>query len=183
MDPVRWRQVEPLYHAALTRPAAQRASFLAQACPDDPALRHEVETLLAATAQGFLSVPATATKSSPEDFESLELAGRRLGVYQLGERIGAGGMGEVYRARDTRLGRDVAIKILPRAFTDDPDRLARFGREARVLAALNHPNIGTIHGFEEGPLDPPAEAGRIVRGLVLERPHTSSRLSGSILRG
>ena len=78
------------------------------------------------------------------------LTGRRLGVYQVQERIGAGGMGEVYRARDTRLGRDVAIKILPAVFTSDPERLARFEREARVLASLNHPNIATIHGVEEG---------------------------------
>ena len=78
------------------------------------------------------------------------LTGRRLGVYQVQERIGAGGMGEVYRARDTRLGRDVAIKILPAVFTSDSERLARFEREARVLAALNHPNIATIHGVEEG---------------------------------
>jgi serine/threonine protein kinase len=87
------------------------------------------------------------------------LTGRRLGVYELKERIGAGGMGEVYRARDTRLGRDVAIKILPRAFTEVPERLARFEREARVLAALNHPNIATIHGIEES---------EGVRGLVME---------------
>ena len=96
------------------------------------------------------------------------LTGRRLGVYHLQERIGAGGMGEVYRARDTKLGRDVAIKILPQAFTADPDRLARFEREARVLASLNHPNIGAIYGFEEGDLAGPAEAGHYVRGLVLE---------------
>ena len=78
-----------------------------------------------------------------------ELTGRRLGVYQLHERIGAGGMGEVYRARDARLQRDVAVKILPHAFTADPDRRARFEREARVLASLNHPNIATIHGVED----------------------------------
>ena len=72
------------------------------------------------------------------------LTGQRIGVYHLQARIGAGGMGEVYRARDIRLGRDVAIKILPRPFTADPDRLARFEREARVLAALNHPNIAGI---------------------------------------
>jgi len=77
------------------------------------------------------------------------LTGRRLGVYQVQECIGAGGMGEVYRARDTRLGRGVAIKILPAVFTSDPERLARFEREARVLASLNHPNIATIHGVEE----------------------------------
>ena len=77
------------------------------------------------------------------------MTGRSLGAYQLQTLVGAGGMGEVYRARDTKLGRDVAIKILPQAFTSDPDRLARFEREARMLAALNHPNICAIYGFEE----------------------------------
>ena len=72
-----------------------------------------------------------------------------IGPYQVGELLGAGGMGEVYRARDTRLGRDVAIKILPPVFTADPERVARFDREARVLAALNHPHIGAIYGIEE----------------------------------
>src|SRR5688572_2486238 len=80
---------------------------------------------------------------------SAELIGRRLGVYQLHERVGAGGMGEVYRARDTRLQRDVAVKILPEVFAADSDRRTRFEREARVLASLNHPNIATIHGIED----------------------------------
>ena len=87
------------------------------------------------------------------------LSGRRLGVYQVQARIGVGGMGEVYRARDTKLGRDVALKILPRLFTSDPERLARFEREARVLASLNHPHIGAIYGLED------ADG---VRALVLE---------------
>ncbi len=86
-------------------------------------------------------------------------AGSRLGLYEIVAPIGAGGMGEVYRARDTRLGRDVAIKILPPVFTSDPDRLARFEREARVLASLNHPSIAAIYGVEES---------GSVRGLVLE---------------
>jgi serine/threonine protein kinase len=73
----------------------------------------------------------------------------RLGAYEILTVIGSGGMGEVYRARDTRLGRDVAIKVLPPVFTRDPDRLARFEREARVLATLNHPNIGAIYGVED----------------------------------
>ena len=77
------------------------------------------------------------------------MSGHTLGVYHLQALLGAGGMGEVYRARDTKLGRDVAIKILPRAVTSDPDRLARFEREARMLAALNHPNICAIYGLEE----------------------------------
>lgn len=87
------------------------------------------------------------------------MVGTRIGVHEIVAKLGEGGMGEVYRARDTRLGREVAIKILPRAFTNDPDRLARFEREARVLASLNHPHIAAIYGVEE--------AGD-VRGLVLE---------------
>src|SRR5207302_5657783 len=101
--------------------------------------------------------------SRPDDWNPLEkpavppldalqttrLEGRRIGPYQLAARIGAGGMGEVYRARDTKLGRDVAIKVLPPLFTADPERLARFEREARMLAALNHPHIGAIYGVED----------------------------------
>ena len=75
--------------------------------------------------------------------------GSRLGTYEITAQIGAGGMGKVYRARDTRLKRDIALKILPESFASDPDRLARFQREAEVLASLNHPNIATIHGLEE----------------------------------
>jgi eukaryotic-like serine/threonine-protein kinase len=74
--------------------------------------------------------------------------GTRLGPFDIGARIGAGGMGEVYRAKDTNLGRDVAIKVLPDAFAQDPERLARFEREAKTLASLNHPNIAIIHGLE-----------------------------------
>ncbi len=83
----------------------------------------------------------------------------RLGPYRVTAKIGEGGMGEVYQARDTTLDRDVALKVLPEAFTSDPNRLARFEREAKVLASLNHPNIGSIYGREE------AEG---VRALVLE---------------
>ena len=85
--------------------------------------------------------------------------GTRLGHYDVTALIGEGGMGQVYRARDTKLDRDVALKVLPQAFTDDPDRLARFEREAKVLASLNHPNIGVIHGLEES---------EGVKALVLE---------------
>src|SRR5438477_1460641 len=76
-------------------------------------------------------------------------AGTRLGPYEILSAIGSGGMGEVYRARDTKLNREVALKVLPEAFTRDPDRLARFKREAQVLAALNHPHVGAIYGFED----------------------------------
>ena len=76
-------------------------------------------------------------------------AGTRLGQYEIVAPIGKGGMGEVYRARDTKLGRDVAIKVLPDEFSQDKERLDRFEREARLLAQLNHPNIATLHGLEE----------------------------------
>src|SRR5688572_21672473 len=85
--------------------------------------------------------------------------GQRIGVYEVIGSLGAGGMGEVYRARDTRLGRDVALKILPEVFASDPERLARFEREAQVLASLNHPHIAAIYGLEEGDK---------VRALVME---------------
>ena len=75
--------------------------------------------------------------------------GTRLGIYEVTAPIGAGGMGEVYRARDTKLGRDVALKVIPDTFALDPDRLARFKREAQVLASLNHPHIAAIYGFED----------------------------------
>jgi serine/threonine protein kinase len=91
-------------------------------------------------------------------------AGSRLGPYEILAAVGAGGMGEVYRARDSRLDRSVAIKILPEAFATDAERLARFEREAKTLAALNHPHIAQIYGIEEGP----AEAGRHMRALVME---------------
>jgi serine/threonine protein kinase len=91
-------------------------------------------------------------------------AGTRLGVYEVTAQIGVGGMGEVYRATDTRLKREVAVKVLPSALATDPDRLARFQREAELLASLNHPNIAAIYGLEEGP----AEAGHYVRALVME---------------
>ena len=91
--------------------------------------------------------------------------GTRIGPYEITGRLGAGGMGEVYRARDARLNRDVAIKVLPEAFALDDERLARFRREAQVLASLNHPHIAAIYGLE----DPgPTEAAPDVRALVLE---------------
>jgi serine/threonine-protein kinase len=151
-DPVRWRRVEELYHAALTRPIEARAVFLAEMCGNDVELRHEVEALLAQTTSSdqFLGEPALAVAAQLiSSSDGTRLIGRRLGVYQIQTLLGAGGMGEVYRARDSRLGRDVALKILPDTFTHDPERLSRFRREAQVLAALNDPHIGAIYGLDE----------------------------------
>jgi serine/threonine protein kinase len=143
-----------LCHAALERNPSDRASFLREACADDEALRQEVESLLGYAASGaeFLERPAieelahvvTGTVESRAD-----LTGRRLGAYQIDRLLGSGGMGDVYRARDTTLGRDVAIKVLPRAFAADAERRARFAREARLLASLNHPHVAHVYGFEE----------------------------------
>ena len=150
MSTDRWRTLEALYHAALERPSEERAAFLAEACQDET-LRREVLALLEQPSiPEFLGGQAIAVAAAMVDeVHASQWIGRRIGVYHLQTLLGKGGMGEVYRARDTRLGRDVAVKVLPRAFTADPDRLARFEREARVLASLNHPHIGTIHGLEE----------------------------------
>lgn len=148
----RWKRVEALYHAALATLAGDRAAFLAEACPGDEALRHDVESLLNETGsdEEFFGGAAHIVAVPPEVVAAhADLTGRTIGGYDVQLLIGVGGMGEVYRARDAKLGRDVAIKILPRSVTRDPDRLARFEREARMLAALNHPNICAIYGLEE----------------------------------
>ena len=138
----RWATVERVYHAALAQSVETRAAFLAEACANDEELRLQVESLLAqdASADAVLTRGAVvAAAALVTDIGRSVLTGRRLAGYQILTPLGAGGMGEVYRARDTRLGREVAIKVLPRAFTADAGRLARFEREARVLASL------TIH--------------------------------------
>src|ERR1022692_1486338 len=133
-----WKKVEALYQAALAQPPEERAAFLLQACPDDPQLRGEVQSLLDQQADFFLeSAPLSAIKALS--------AGAKLGNFEIVELLGRGGMGEVYRARDSRLKRDVAIKVLPAGLARDPDRIARFEREARAAGALNHPNIGAVH--------------------------------------
>ena len=144
----RWSEVERIVHAALDRAPHERALFIARECAGDSGLAADVESLLAreTAAEHLLSTPAAALiamSDAPATF-----VGRQLGTYTIVELLGVGGMGEVYRARDRQLDRDVAIKILPPVFTNDADRLARFDREARILAALNHPHIGAIYGLE-----------------------------------
>jgi Tol biopolymer transport system component len=152
MSADRTKRTSDLFHAALARPQEQRAAFLIQACGSDEALREQVESLLRFDGQSpsFLESPAAALAGpSPGTSDQGHMLNRQLGSYTITAPLGAGGMGEVYRARDTRLGRDVAIKILPPQFTADPERRARFAREARVLATLSHPHIGAIYGLEE----------------------------------
>src|SRR5688572_6373012 len=145
-----WERVRRLFHEAIQRPREEWIGFLEKECADDESLRSEVESLLAAheRAGGFLeraSMPMLRDVGAAVPLTP----GVRLGDFEITGTLGAGGMGEVYRARDIRLGRDVAIKLLPSLLAADPDRRARFERESRLLAALNHPHIAAIHSVEE----------------------------------
>ena len=153
------KDLDAIYAAARARAPQERATFLDGACEGDQRLRARVEEMLAksAEADAFFGEATEAVETPLADRASTE--GKKevshrdvpaeIGHYAVGELIGAGGMGRVYLGRDNRLGRAVAIKILPATFVEDSALLERFRREARVLASLNHPNIATIHGLEE----------------------------------
>ena len=146
------RRVSDLYHRALECAPEQRRAFLENACDGNHALLEEVESLLRheSDAALFLETPAAVIAGDlARTSDRSAMIGRQLGPYTISALLGAGGMGEVYRAHDSKLGRDVAIKILPSHFTADPERRSRFAREARLLATLNHPHIGAIYGFED----------------------------------
>ena len=148
MTPERWQQISGLFHAVLERDASERSAFLAQACDGDPSLRCEVESLLAShgEAESFIESPVYEVAAPMfVDDRSRFQNGERVGPYQVTGHIGTGGMGEVYRAKDARLGRDVAIKVLPSAFANDTDRVRRFEQEARAAGVLNHPNILAVY--------------------------------------
>ena len=146
----RRRKVNELFHAALELAPETRLTFLKSACGEDTDLRHQVELLLAKQEQAgrFLETPAIAYTAVTQT-ATMNLPARLFGAYRIITPLGAGGMGQVFRAHDNKLGRDVAVKFLPAEFARDPDRLARFRREARTLASLNHPYIGAIFGLEE----------------------------------
>ena len=166
IDADRWGRIKAIFQATLDRDEDQRAAFLDETCGSDVELRAEVASLVSAHEQAgsFVAEPALASLD-PSVARSLDAAGRtlrpgdRFGSYEITSFIAAGGAGEVYRARDLKLARDVAIKLLRSELTEHPDWLARFEREARSLASLNHPNVGAIYEL--------AEAGGL-RGLVLE---------------
>jgi len=171
----RWKRIESLFHAARERAPADREAFLQEACAGDSSLHDEVASLL-------VTVGASFVDRGVEGVMSLQggpsLTGRQLGPYAVGPLLGAGGMGEVYRARDTKLGRNVAIKILSARWLADADRITRFEREARLLASLNHPHIAAIYGFEDSGsthalvlelVEGPTLADRISAGALPER--------------
>ena len=171
MTPERWEQIHDVLEKALELAPGERSAFLNQACSSDPSLRQEVETLLASSddvRSSFLlqfSAPRVTLT-----------AGTKLGEYEVKSLLGSGGMGEVYRARDSRLGRDVAIKVLPSFLSADSERLRRFEQEARAAAALNHPNILAVYqmGTYEGA---PYLVSELLEGETLREPMKRGRLS------
>src|SRR5262245_10824060 len=159
MDAHSWHRIKEIIEALLARPPAERVASIQQMCGDDASLRAEVESLFAAIeeAANFIEQPARPSLPLSAAFPAgwipdlgqrvLE-PGNSVGPYTILGFVGAGGMGEVYRARDANLNRDVALKVRPAAFALDQDRFTRFRREAQILAALNHPNIAAIYGLE-----------------------------------
>jgi hypothetical protein len=139
--PEDWERVRSILEAALVEPPDRRAAFVEASCRDEPSIREQVIALLAShnRAAAFLETPAGALLDT---HSRADLTGAQIGPYHLGSRIGRGGMGDVYRARDTRLDRTVAVKVLPATIPADQPARDRFEREARAVAALNHPHIG-----------------------------------------
>src|SRR5437588_1807401 len=157
MKPDRWKQISLLFKVALERDPADRSAFLAEECPDDEELRTAVESLLASHEQAeegdFIGSSAFSTPDAAEretEDKPEVIPGRTtLGSYRILEKLGEGGMGAVYLAKDARLGRRLALKLLPTHFARDDERVRRFEQEARAASALNHPNILTVHEIGE----------------------------------
>ena len=148
MKPERWKQVDELLEAALDCPATERAAFLDRVCSGDEELRHELDSLLISDgqAEAFIeSPPAKVAADLLTDNQPKPRIGQRIAHYEVLSHIGSGGMGEVYLARDTVLGRKVALKLLPPSLTADPQLRSRFFREAQLASTLDHPNVCTIH--------------------------------------
>lgn len=151
MTPERYKLIGDLFHAALEVKSAERAAFLERACASDEELRREVESLIISHQKSgdFIAAPAFEIAAKVMANQQSAVVGQALNHYKITSHLGTGGMGEVYRALDTRLGREVAIKLLPVAFSTDQDRLRRFEQEARAAGMLNHPNVLTIYDIGE----------------------------------
>ena len=147
MKPDRWQKIEQVFHAALQRKPEERASFLQQTCAGDEALYSDVKSLLTSYGNDDSFFEDSASALAAEMFG--DMVGETIGPYEVLSELGSGGMGTVYLAQDARLGRKIAIKLLPSQFTNDKDRLRRFQQEARAASALNHPNILTVYEVEQ----------------------------------
>jgi serine/threonine protein kinase/Tol biopolymer transport system component len=178
MKAERWKQIDSILQAALDRAPAERSAFLEQACVGDPSLRPEVEALIDSHEKAGSFIEAPVFEAAAElvvDSATESLIGQSLGPYKISAELGAGGMGVVYLAFDTRLGRRVALKLLPAHFTRDQQRLRRFHQEARAASALNHPNIVTI--FEIGRAgDRPFIATEYIEGETLRRRLSTAKI-------
>src|SRR5438045_4372036 len=179
MEPGRWARITDIYHATIARPSEERALFVGQECHGDESLRKQVEAMVKSHERSgdFIESPAFAV--APElliDEQTVDLIGQSIGHYWIESLLGVGGMGAVYLARDERLGRKVALKLLPEHLTADETQLSRFKAEARSASALNHPNILTV--YEIG-----AEGNRhliateFIEGITLRASLTRERMN------
>ncbi|MGH9968893.1 MAG: protein kinase domain-containing protein [Pyrinomonadaceae bacterium] len=177
MTPERWQKVKQIFQSAIERPPDERDAFVARACQDNPALRSEVESLISSHDQAGDSIEAMAAEAATEMLaDDRTIVGQQIGRYQVLSRIGRGGMGEVFLAQDTSLGRKVALKLLRSDFTRNEERLRRFRQEARAASALNHPNILTIHEIgQEGSLH--FMATEYVKGETLREHISRARMA------
>ena len=177
MKPERWQQIESIFQQALACHSSNRASFLAEACSGDSELRREVESLLAANADAgsFIKSPTAEMTAQRMAEDHIKSARQAIGPYKIISRLGAGGMGEVFLGEDSRLGRKVALKLLPDYFASDEDRLGRFKREARAASALNHANVATIYEIGE------ADGSCYIAMEYVEGQTLSARINGQPL--
>ena len=183
-DPQRWQRVKEIFEGALGRQGAERESFLEHACDGNADVREEVESLLRSyeVAGSFMEAPAVAHAAGDLAEEQKLTPGQRIKHYQIVNLVGEGGMGEVYLATDTILGRRVALKVLPAFVSKDPERLRRFTQEARAASRLSHPNVCVVHEVGETDDGRPFIAMEYVEGMTLrERIRSQAMKLGDVL--